>query len=458
MKLVLIAAAIVALGGTANGSNDTVLLDFGADWCSYCRQMEPLVTQLAAEGYPVRKVNVDHDHALAEKHGVQGLPCFVMLVDGKEVDRVVGATDRGRLVAMFRRNGVTPDGKSARIPALAADSGSRPIPFPRYDDADQESSKAPADSRYERFIRASVRLHITDRTGISCGSGTIIDTHKADDAHKSEALVLTCGHMFRDADEHSKIMVDLFGPNAPQAVPGQLIEFDLESETGLLSIQTDYPVEVAPVAPESYAVRKGDHVISVGCDGGAAATAKETVVKSINRYGGAANLQVGFQPVQGRSGGGLFTPDGMVIGICNAGDPEDNEGEFTHLSVIHDMLDRNGLALVYRQAPSRDDKRIADRDRPRRDRQLQPVAVREPAVPAADPGRLTADERTALAAVREKSQDAEVICIVRSHADPNAQSEIIVLDHVSPGFLRRLADERGQQPVRELTSLEIPRR
>ena len=93
-------------------------------------------------------------------------------------------------------------------------------------------------------------------------------------------------------------------------------------------------------------MRKGDRVISVGCDGGADATVRETVVKSINRYSGPANLQVGFQPVQGRSGGGLFTPDGFVVGVCNAGDPADNEGEFSHLSVVDELIERNGLAFV----------------------------------------------------------------------------------------------------------------
>ncbi len=101
-------------------NNDTVLLDFGADWCGYCRQMEPVVGQLAAQGFPVRKVNVDKDHALAEKYGVQGLPCFILLVNGKEVDRVVGATDHNRLLAMFHRNGVEPGGESVAHGKCAA--------------------------------------------------------------------------------------------------------------------------------------------------------------------------------------------------------------------------------------------------------------------------------------------------------------------------------------------------
>ncbi len=362
MNLLHLAAAICALGTPAN--NDTVLLDFGADWCGYCRQMEPVVGQLAAQGFPVRKVNVDKEHALAEKYGVQGLPCFVMLVGGKEVDRVVGATDRGRLEAMFHRNGVEP-GTTGVAPARRRDCPRmkwrqfrfRP-PIQRGPIAtgglrrklsrsigggknELDAAASANDSPFDQLIRASVRLRIEDHSGVSCGSGTIIDSRQG------EALILTCGHMFREADKDSQIMVDMFGPGAPQAVPGRLIDYDLKSEVGLLSIEVDFPVTVAHLAPAGYAIRKGDHVISVGCDGGEDATAKETVIKSINRYGGPANLQIGFQPVQGRSGGGLFTPEGLVIGVCNAGDPQDNEGEFSHLSVVEEMLDRNGLAFAF---------------------------------------------------------------------------------------------------------------
>jgi thiol-disulfide isomerase/thioredoxin len=484
MNFVHLAAAMLAL---ASPNNNTELLDFGADWCGYCRQMEPVVGQLAAQGFPVRKVNVDKDHALAEKYGVQGLPCFILLVNGKEVDRVVGATDRNRLLTMFHRNGVEPEGGSkialGSAPQLTEDP--TPVPFPTADELKHSDSKLAAevakrrgwsdpdgtddaaDSSYDRLIRASVRLRIEDSAGVSCGSGTIID------AREGEALILTCGHMFREADKQGKIMVDLFGPGAPQEVPGKLIDYDLKSEVGLLSIETDFPVTVAHLAPQGYAVRKGDHVISVGCDGGADATVRETVVKSINRYSGPANLQVGFQPVQGRSGGGLFTPEGLVVGVCNAGDPADNEGEFSHLSVVNELIERNGLAFVNREegrpgAPGQgagrsrqlaagDRLRKAEAAQPKAERQLQPVAVREPAYAGSGGNRLSAEEKTAIEMVRDKAQDAEVICIVRPLADPKAKSEIIVLDRVSPGFMKHLADEREMQPNRQLTSLEMPR-
>jgi hypothetical protein len=52
--------------------------------------------------------------------------------------------------------------------------------------------------------------------------------------------------------------------------------------------------------------------------------------------------------------------------------------------------------------------------------------------------------------------DAEVICIVRPHADPRAKSEIIVLDRATPRFLDWLATEQRTQSARQMTSLEVP--
>ena len=55
------------------------------------------------------------------------------------------------------------------------------------------------------------------------------------------------------------------------------------------------------------------------------------------------------EPVVGRSGGGLFSADGMVIGVCNAEEPVDHEGLFAALGSIHAALDQQGLASLYKQ-------------------------------------------------------------------------------------------------------------
>jgi thioredoxin-like negative regulator of GroEL len=61
-----------------------VLLDFHAPWCGPCRSMEPTIRRLAADGYPVRMVNVDQESALARQFRVDSVPTYVLVVDGRE--------------------------------------------------------------------------------------------------------------------------------------------------------------------------------------------------------------------------------------------------------------------------------------------------------------------------------------------------------------------------------------
>lgn len=526
MNFACFAAAVMALAapgdsprpGTSAKAEDNVLLDFRADWCGPCRQMDSTVESLIAAGYPVRRVNVDQERALATRFGVQGIPCFVMVVNGREVDRAVGVTDQSRLEAMFSRNGVgagasvvrgqSPGANllaSSAIPFPATDRngsirGALPHPsrvqtddIPTTDVAANNiaantaaAAEPPAEnSRNEKLLRASVRLRIEDENGFSRGSGTIIDSRSG------EALIVTCGHMFRDAAKNGHIWVDLFGSGAPQGVPGHLIDYDMKSEVGLIRIATTFPVQAACLAPPDYRVHSGDQVVSMGCDGGADATARETHVTSIDRYVGAPNLQVAFQPVQGRSGGGLFTPDGQVVGVCYAADPEANEGLFASLPALREELDRMGLSFVYRtphgQTPDKHAEQALADNRPTRenrwpdfdeisransdgsedrrlitrtkdsivDRQVQPTSMNA-ALDERKPQQLSPDEAATLQALREEGRGGQVICIVRPQGAKEGENQIIVLDHASPALLQQFGAPEEQiasrQPVAPIMS------
>jgi thioredoxin 1 len=70
-----------------------VILDFWASWCGPCQWMAPVFEELSKE-YDGKivfgQVNVDEQRELASQFNVKGIPCLVILKDGKEVDRIVG--------------------------------------------------------------------------------------------------------------------------------------------------------------------------------------------------------------------------------------------------------------------------------------------------------------------------------------------------------------------------------
>jgi thioredoxin 2 len=71
-----------------------VLVDFWAPWCGPCRMVSPAVERLAAElagRLKVVKLNTDEAPDVAGRYDVQGIPLLVLLRDGAEVDRRVGA-------------------------------------------------------------------------------------------------------------------------------------------------------------------------------------------------------------------------------------------------------------------------------------------------------------------------------------------------------------------------------
>jgi thioredoxin 2 len=71
-----------------------VLVDFWASWCAPCRMIKPVVERLAVEHagrLKVVEVNVDEQPRLAQRWQAMSIPLLVVLRDGVELERIIGA-------------------------------------------------------------------------------------------------------------------------------------------------------------------------------------------------------------------------------------------------------------------------------------------------------------------------------------------------------------------------------
>ena len=84
-------------------SDIPVLVDFYAEWCGPCKMMAPLVEELSreAKGFSVFKVNVDEVPEAADKFGVSSIPTFVVIKNGTEIARNIGAAPKQKLMDLI---------------------------------------------------------------------------------------------------------------------------------------------------------------------------------------------------------------------------------------------------------------------------------------------------------------------------------------------------------------------
>lgn len=426
MSLVTL-AALVAVASTP----DAVLVQFTSQHCQPCRAMQPAMSRLVSDGYPVQRIDIDRFPDTARQFGVKGAPTFILLVGNREVSRVEGATSYDRLVRMF----------------AAAEPVAEESPEKTTTTLQPTQYRATSPEQAAQVAHAaSVRLKVEDATGFGYGTGTIIDVHG------DEALVVTCGHIFRESQGKGPITVDLFAPGATGSVAGHLLGYDLDRDIALVSIKPGMQITPVAVAPPGHTVRPRDAAFTVGCDKGADATVRQSQITAVNKYRGRPNFTASGAPVDGRSGGGLFTADGLLIGVCNAADNAADEGVYAGLASIHWQLDQIGQSEIYqRQAGGSEAGSVAATayeqpveqpaaTPPGFSASQVPFPAAEQAAPATLPPQFPqASAITPTSAtdppIAGLGDDTELVVIIRSKRDPRVKSEIYVVDQAAPELL-----------------------
>jgi len=345
-----------------------------ADGNKQCDEMHRTTDQAIRDGWVVRRIDTKREPHVSMRWQISNVPTTVLVRNGREIDRILGpiaypelqrrlsaasSVDSMRSSADRNRDRVENESPILRgqspldmIPmatalansssvAIAKSSGSM---FSIQRDPPSLSELSEPDRLPSDPQGATVRIRVDEpsQNSISTGTGTIIDSHNG------EALVLTCGHLFRDYQNQAKITVETFLDGQVQSYTATLIDFQAnEMDIGLIAFRSNRTIPVARLIPKNRALTEGQRVFSWGCDRGALPSRRDSEITKLNRYSGAANVEVDGEPVVGRSGGGLFDERGELIGVCYAASPAYKEGLYNAADVVYFELAKLGLQRLF---------------------------------------------------------------------------------------------------------------
>ena len=82
-------------------SSKPVIVDYWAEWCGPCRQVSPVLEEIASEHgdkIDVVKLNIDEYPAISQRYKIMAIPTMSVFKDGEVVKQIVGAKPKAALL------------------------------------------------------------------------------------------------------------------------------------------------------------------------------------------------------------------------------------------------------------------------------------------------------------------------------------------------------------------------
>jgi thiol-disulfide isomerase/thioredoxin len=412
----LLTVLTTAYAPARDANAEPVLLDFHAEWCGPCQKMRRAVEQLSRQGYPIKSIDIDQSPDLAARYRVQSVPTFIVVDgSGRALDRTLGLQSAASLARFYQAAA----SKAQRPANSNAHVGARKRGSDEDGDEDGDAVDADSDARPRRVVRAQnpadpddepddrddppfanpkpwetvVRIKVMNTHSIGFGSGTIIHSTP------KESLIITCAHIFKlerrrqyaPSEFPLPIKVDLFDGKLRGTSPAQVhfqetvdataIDYDFVRDVGLIRIRPGRRLPACRVVPAHWEPKARMRMLTVGCSEGHDATAWATSIVRPRMQGFLAGnstyeaVECLVAPKQGRSGGGLFTEDGYIAGVCNFAEPQGDHGLYATPRSMYSILDRNHLAALYAPVTRGSGTLVAEGRPLGRSRRTAPISV-----------------------------------------------------------------------------------